>query len=101
MSYHSNMTSKGQVTVPKDIRDALGLAPGQPVHFEMDAQGNVRILKADPDAEKARRSAEFRERLKRAQEIFKANDRFPGMSTDEFMDMIREPIQPFEEEPPQ
>lgn len=96
MSYHSNMTSKGQVTVPKDIRDALGLAPGQPVHFEMDAQGNVRILKADPDAEKARRSAEFRERLKRAQEIFRKSDTMPGISTDEFMDLIREPLHPFE-----
>ncbi len=96
MSYHSNMTSKGQVTVPKDIRDALGLEPGQAVAFELDAEGNARILKVDRVAETEQRKADFRNRLKEAQAIFKANDAFPGMTTDEYMAMIREPIQPFE-----
>ncbi|MEJ2409486.1 MAG: AbrB/MazE/SpoVT family DNA-binding domain-containing protein [Novosphingobium sp.] len=96
MKHESNLTSKGQVTVPKDIRDALGLVPGQPVRFEMDADGNARILKADAAAELERRKADFHNRLKEAQAIFKANDAFPGMSTDEYMAMIREPLQPFE-----
>jgi AbrB family looped-hinge helix DNA binding protein len=96
MKHESNLTSKGQVTVPKDIRDALGLIPGRPVRFEMDEDGNARILRAD-QAEAARRR-DFKARLKKAQAIFKANDRFPGMGTDEFMAMIREPIQPFEEQ---
>lgn len=96
MHYQSNMTVKGQVTVPKDIRDALGLLPGQPVEFELDADGNARILKVDTDAEIERKKADFRNRLQEAQAIFKANDAFPGMSTDEYMDMIREPLQPFE-----
>lgn len=96
MYYQSNMTIKGQVTVPKDIRDALGLLPGQPVEFELDADGNARILKADVAAEIERRKADFLNRLKEAQAIFKANDAFPGMSTDEYMEMIREPIQLFE-----
>jgi AbrB family looped-hinge helix DNA binding protein len=96
MKHESNLTSKGQVTVPKDIREALGLTPGRPVRFEMDEDGNARILKADPAEELARRKADFRQRLKEAQAIFKANDRFPGMDTDEFMAMIREPLQPFE-----
>ncbi len=100
MSYHSNMTSKGQVTVPKDIRTALGLEPGKPVTFEMDGDGNARILRVDADADKARKDADFRERMRKASEIFKAGDAFPGMSTDEFMAMIREPFHPFEEEPP-
>ena len=95
MKHESNLTSKGQVTVPKDIRDALGLIPGRPVRFEMDDDGNARILKANAAEELERRKSDFRQRLKEAQAIFKANDRFPGMDTDEFMGMIREPLQPF------
>ena len=96
MTYHSSMTSKGQVTVPKDIRDALGLTKGCNVGFEIDENGDARILKADNDAHSRQRKAAFAERLVKASAIFKANDRFPGMSTDDFMTMIREPIQSFE-----
>lgn len=99
MKHESNLTSKGQVTVPKDIRDALGLVPGQPVRFEMDEDGNARILKVDAAAEKERLRADFRERLKQAQAIFKMSDTMPGISTDEYMAMIREPLQPFEMKP--
>jgi AbrB family looped-hinge helix DNA binding protein len=96
MKHENNLTSKGQVTIPKDIRDALGLTAGKPVRFEMDADGNARILKPDVDAEMARRKADFRNRLKEAQVIFKANDAFPGMSTDEYMALVREPFHDFE-----
>jgi AbrB family looped-hinge helix DNA binding protein len=96
MAYHSSMTSKGQVTVPKDIRDALGLTKGCEVGFEIDENGNARILKADKEANARGRKAAFLERLGKASVIFKANDRFPGMSTDDFMSMVREPLQPFE-----
>lgn len=99
MKHESNLTSKGQVTIPKDIRDALGLLPGKPVRFEMDANGAARIIPAKKAADQRR--AEFEARLKEAQAIFKANDAFPGMTTDEFMAMIREPVQPFEIEPKQ
>ncbi len=71
MRHESNLTSKGQVTVPKDIRDALGLVAGQPVRFELDADGNARILKVDTLAERERRKADFLNRLKEAQVIFK------------------------------
>lgn len=33
------MTSKGQITVPKDVREAMGLTPGTKVSFRLvDAQ---------------------------------------------------------------
>jgi antitoxin PrlF len=40
----TNITSKGQVTVPKPIRDYLGLKPGSAVVFERTADGSV-VLK--------------------------------------------------------
>ncbi len=35
------LTSKGQVTIPKRIRDALQLLPGVPVEFSVNASGEV------------------------------------------------------------
>lgn len=40
------LTVKGQVTIPKPIRDALGLKPGTPVDFGVNKEGQVVILKA-------------------------------------------------------
>ena len=37
----STMTSKGQVTIPKRIRDELRLAPGEAVEFDSNAAGEV------------------------------------------------------------
>lgn len=44
----SKVTSKGQVTIPKRIRDALKLAPGSAVEFRVGADGNIVIAKAGP-----------------------------------------------------
>jgi AbrB family looped-hinge helix DNA binding protein len=51
----ANITSKGQVTVPKAIRDYLGLKPGSPVVFERTPDGAV-VLKSALDSSKHRRS---------------------------------------------
>ncbi|WP_223505126.1 AbrB/MazE/SpoVT family DNA-binding domain-containing protein [Pseudomonas sp. GL-RE-29] len=37
----TTMTSKGQVTIPKPIRDALHLTPGSAIEFSVNAQGEV------------------------------------------------------------
>ena len=39
------MTTKGQVTIPKRIRERLGLKPGAPVEFEAGSNGDVVIRK--------------------------------------------------------
>ncbi len=39
----TTLTSKGQVTIPKPIRDALQLRPGMPVEFAVNAAGEVVI----------------------------------------------------------
>jgi antitoxin PrlF len=37
----ATLTSKGQVTIPKEIRDALGLSVGDKVDFILEAEGRV------------------------------------------------------------
>jgi antitoxin PrlF len=41
----TTLTSKGQVTIPKQIRDALNLAPGSSVEFAVNRDGEVVIHK--------------------------------------------------------
>jgi AbrB family looped-hinge helix DNA binding protein len=43
----TTLTSKGQVTIPKQIRDALNLAPGCAVDFAVNRDGDVVIHKVD------------------------------------------------------
>jgi antitoxin PrlF len=42
----TNLTSKGQVTVPKKIRDYLGLKPGSPVTFQRLDSGEIALRAA-------------------------------------------------------
>ena len=42
----TTLTVKGQVTIPKQIRDALGLMPGSAVDFAVNREGQVVLHKA-------------------------------------------------------
>ena len=42
----TTLTVKGQVTIPKQIRDALGLTPGSAVDFAVNREGQVVLQKA-------------------------------------------------------
>lgn len=42
----TTMTVKGQVTIPKKVRDALELAPGDRVDFEVNCDGEIVVRKA-------------------------------------------------------
>ena len=37
----TTLTSKGQVTVPKNVRDLLGIGPGSKVMFDLTSTGDV------------------------------------------------------------
>jgi antitoxin PrlF len=41
MQMANTITVKGQVTIPKRVRDALGLKPGDQVDFVLDDRGEV------------------------------------------------------------
>lgn len=44
----TTITSKGQVTIPKHIRDAMHLKPGATVEFSLNAAGEVVVHPAKP-----------------------------------------------------
>ena len=50
----TTLTSKGQVTIPKRIRDAMQLVPGASVEFSVNAAGEVVLQPARP-AERERK----------------------------------------------
>ncbi|WP_322514985.1 AbrB/MazE/SpoVT family DNA-binding domain-containing protein [Rhodopseudomonas palustris] len=59
----SKVTSDGRVTIPRDILDTLGVAPGEEIDFKLAPDGAVVLQKAEPrsaprDWEKVRGSAD-------------------------------------------
>ena len=43
----ATVTAKGQVTIPKPVRDLLGIVPGSKVDFRRVADGSVVLVRAD------------------------------------------------------
>lgn len=66
----STVTTKGQVTIPKPIRDALGIGPNDRVAFIREGERvllqPLRTLKAFRGAVKAKGSGSFTEERSRA-----------------------------------
>ncbi|MCZ7625586.1 MAG: AbrB/MazE/SpoVT family DNA-binding domain-containing protein [candidate division NC10 bacterium] len=55
MKNAARMTSKGQITVPQDVRLALGVRPGDTLLFEKDSIGiRVRPVRVESPFEKYR-----------------------------------------------
>lgn len=72
----ATVTSKGQVTIPKPVRDLLGLKAGSKVDFHKTDDGKVELLAAKTKVPQSR----FRKLRGHAGE---------GMSTDEIMALTR------------
>lgn len=91
MGYEHNLTSKSQVTIPKDVRQALGIAPGGRVRFEIGDQGCVTLTGVDD----AQGHQARRKRIRAALHAVKGKYPNPdGMTTDEYMRWLRGDWQP-------
>jgi AbrB family looped-hinge helix DNA binding protein len=72
----NTVTSKGQVTIPKRVRDYLGIEPGSEVNFRRVEDGHIIIERADG----TRPPSRFEKLLGSAG---------PGPTTDELMKLLR------------
>lgn len=50
----STLTSKGQVTLPKKIRDQLSLAAGAILDFQVEPDNTITVRTVHPDARRIR-----------------------------------------------
>ena len=73
----TTLTRKGQVTIPKRVRDHLGIGPGSQVVFRRADDGSIVVEKAGATAPQPSRLASLRGHAGR------------GMSTDEIMALLR------------
>lgn len=73
----SVVTIKGQVTIPKSVRDALSIGPGSSVDFVMDPDGRIVLRKVGAPDPAPGRFDRLRGRAG------------PGLSTDEVMALMR------------
>lgn len=74
------VTVKGQVTIPKRVREHLGIQPGSGVEFEVGPQGEVLLRKAGKPSKRARSLGRF---------AALRGTRKSGMTTDELMNLLR------------
>ncbi len=74
----TTMTVKGQVTIPKRVRDTLRLSPGDGVDFTINGEGEVVVQKAG--ARPASKRDRFRSARGKAQVKWR---------TDELMALLR------------
>lgn len=75
------ITSKGQVTIPQEIREKAGLLPGVEVEFIYDGK-TVQLVRAEADRTLSRGEQAVRALSGSATRKF-------GMSTDELMKLLR------------
>jgi AbrB family looped-hinge helix DNA binding protein len=74
------MTSKGQVTIPKRMRDRFSLKPGSEVEFVVSPDGDL-VLKGKRETEKTKHAGSRFAAIRGTANF--------GMSTDELMRFLR------------
>lgn len=77
------VTSKGQVTIPKEVRRRTGIRPGAEVEIEAKG-GEVVMTKARRGGRSTPREEDFDAYLEKVTGVMQL-----GMGTDEFMELMR------------
>lgn len=80
------VTTKGQVTIPKEIRDRLGIEAGSEVDFVITDDG-VRLVAINENISSEEASRKFMETLDRMAGTLDLG----GMTADEYVDWLRGP----------
>jgi AbrB family looped-hinge helix DNA binding protein len=71
----ATVTAKGQITIPRAVRDALGVKAGSKIDFKPLDDGGIEIVKQGP-----------KPKSRFAKAVGHAG---PGLSTDELMALLR------------
>ena len=84
MRGYGTMTSKGQVTIPVEIRRRAGLSPSDKIEFDMNDKGEIKLRRVRSILEFAgslpplgRETSDFEDIIREAQE--EAVDRWLGL----------------------
>jgi AbrB family looped-hinge helix DNA binding protein len=80
------VTTKGQVTIPKQIRDHLGIGPGSEVQFVATDEG-ARLVAVNENISEEEAARKFKEVLDKMEGTLDLG----GMTTDEYMEWLRGP----------
>jgi AbrB family looped-hinge helix DNA binding protein len=83
------VTTKGQVTIPKHVRDQLGIGPGSEVAFEL-AVDKAYLRKVEEVLSPEERQKRFEQVLTQLRKTM--GTATSGLTTDEIMDMTRGPF---------
>ena len=75
------VTTKGQVTIPKQIRDHLGIGPGSEVEFVATDEG-ARLVAVNENISEEEAARKFKEVLEKMEGTLDLG----GMTTDEYME---------------
>jgi AbrB family looped-hinge helix DNA binding protein len=77
----TTITSKGQVTIPKNVRDGLGVREGSKVEIVLDGLGHAVIT---PCGGKRAAKDDYMKRIEKVRGTLKSD-----MTTDEIMEFLR------------
>jgi AbrB family looped-hinge helix DNA binding protein len=73
----ATVTAKGQITIPKAVRDALGVTPGSKVEFKPLEDGHIAIVNEGSNPKPPSRFQKLR------------GTAGPGLSTEQLMELLR------------